>query len=136
VHSRKSITAILHKPSPIGQLGRLFQSQVANGGVEVGLEKWMATLLPAHPAEKSAADLGTVSIHRLRSAKVWVRWWGSGMLVGANTGPTNYSQSRYDPGMDIEKKKELWDRLENEPAMPILTPLLHHRERKNGATQG
>ncbi len=81
----------------------------------MGLEKWMATLLPAHPAEKSAADLGTVSIHRLRSAKVWVRWWGSGMLVGAYTGPTNYSQSRYDPGMDIEKKKELWDRLENEP---------------------
>jgi hypothetical protein len=27
---------------------------------------------------------------------------------------TNLSQSRYDPGMDIEKKKELWNRLENE----------------------
>jgi hypothetical protein len=36
-------------------------------------------------------------------------------VVGAFEGPTNISQSMYDPGMDTEKKKELWDRLENEP---------------------
>jgi hypothetical protein len=36
-------------------------------------------------------------------------------VVGAFRGATNFSQSRYDPGMDIEKKKELWERLENEP---------------------
>ena len=36
-------------------------------------------------------------------------------MVGASRGATNFSQSMYDPGMDIEKKKELWDRLENEP---------------------
>jgi hypothetical protein len=35
--------------------------------------------------------------------------------VGAFKGATNFSQSMYDSGMDIEKKKELWDRLENEP---------------------
>src|SRR5918995_6787394 len=28
---------------------------------------------------------------------------------------TNLSQSMYDPAMDIERKGELWDRLENEP---------------------
>jgi len=35
-------------------------------------------------------------------------------MVGAFKGATNFSQSRYDPGMDIEKKRELWERLENE----------------------
>jgi hypothetical protein len=35
--------------------------------------------------------------------------------VGAFRGATNFTQSMYDPAMDIEKKKELWDRLENEP---------------------
>ena len=36
-------------------------------------------------------------------------------MVGAFRKATNYAQSRYDLGIDIEKKKELWDRLENEP---------------------
>src|SRR5919107_2990377 len=35
--------------------------------------------------------------------------------MGAFRGVTNFSQTMYDPGMDIEKKRELWDRLENEP---------------------
>src|SRR5918998_6902344 len=35
--------------------------------------------------------------------------------MGAFSRATNFSQSMYDPGMDIEKKGELWDRLENEP---------------------
>jgi hypothetical protein len=35
--------------------------------------------------------------------------------MGAFRRATNSSQSMYDPGMDIERKKELWDRLENEP---------------------
>jgi hypothetical protein len=35
--------------------------------------------------------------------------------MGAFRVATNFTQSMYDPGMDIEKKKELWDRLENEP---------------------
>jgi hypothetical protein len=48
--------------------------------------------------------------------RVWVRWWVSGIVVGDFKGAANFTQSRYDPGMDnIEKKKELWDRLENEP---------------------
>jgi gas vesicle protein len=37
--------------------------------------------------------------------------------MGAFRGATNFFQSMYDPGMDIEKKKELWDRLVNEPEM-------------------
>src|ERR671915_2382137 len=35
--------------------------------------------------------------------------------MGAFEVATNFSQSMYDPSMDLEKKKELWDRLENEP---------------------
>jgi hypothetical protein len=36
-------------------------------------------------------------------------------VVGALEGATNFSQSRYDPGMDSEKKpRELWDRLDHE----------------------
>src|SRR5215204_4187975 len=75
----------------------------------------MPILLLAHPREKIGFDLGCVSTPSLDSAEVWVRWWGSGIAVGAFEVATNISQSRYDPGMDTEKKKELWDRLENEP---------------------
>jgi hypothetical protein len=40
-----------------------------------------------------------------------VKWRRGGAFEGA----TNFPPISYDPGMDIEKKKELWDRLENEP---------------------
>jgi hypothetical protein len=40
VHAREVITAILHKPRPMGQLGRVSQGQFANGSVVgVGREK-------------------------------------------------------------------------------------------------
>jgi hypothetical protein len=41
-----------------------------------------------------------------------VRKWRRG---GCFRKATNLTESMYDPGMDIEKKKELWERLENEP---------------------
>jgi hypothetical protein len=37
----------------------------------------------AHPLEKSAFNIKDISIHRLYpSAKVGVRWWGSGSVMG------------------------------------------------------
>jgi hypothetical protein len=47
--------------------------------------------------------------------KVWVRWWGSGVVVGAYRGRRIFPGSGTLSNMDTEKKKELWDRLENEP---------------------
>ena len=40
-------------------------------------------------------------------------WWGFCRA-------TNFFLIGYDPGMDIEKKEELWDRLENEPERAYL----------------
>src|SRR4028118_1490317 len=37
-------------------------------------------------------------------------WHCSGFL-----GTTTFFSNRYDSGMDTEKKRELWDRLDNEP---------------------
>jgi hypothetical protein len=52
----------------------------------VWTKSW-ATIESAHPAAKSAANLRDVSIHRLySSAKVGVRWWGSGAVVGFSGG--------------------------------------------------
>ena len=36
----------------------------------------------AHPLEKSATSFAATCIHRLSSAKVGVRWWGSGSVMG------------------------------------------------------
>jgi hypothetical protein len=45
---------------------------------------------------------------------VWARWWGNGDAVGENRALYFFS-IRYASGMDTERSKELWDRLENEP---------------------
>src|SRR5215218_962732 len=85
----------------------------------VARSKW-PILLPARPLEKPETPFVRTSIHRLCEAKVWVQWWASGIMVGAFKGATNFSQSRYDPSMDIERKRELWDHLENEPERAYL----------------
>jgi hypothetical protein len=51
------------------------------GWERVTKSKWPIPLRP-HPAEKSAPTLTDISIHRLCSAIVYVRWWGSGVVVG------------------------------------------------------
>jgi hypothetical protein len=40
----------------------------------------------AHPLEKPALGFSDTSIHRLSSDKVWVWWWGSGIVVGMHKG--------------------------------------------------
>jgi hypothetical protein len=54
----------------------------ANGKVGVGREKRMPIFLIAHSTEKSGPAFADISIHRLCSAKVWVRWLESGVVVG------------------------------------------------------
>jgi predicted P-loop ATPase/GTPase len=77
----------------------------------------------AHPIEKCAANLRDVSIHRLYPlAKVWVSWWVSGAVVGAYKGRCISSETGTIQVMDT--KKELWDRLENEPERAYRAPVL------------
>jgi hypothetical protein len=65
VHSRNSITAILHKPGRIGHEGI---SPRVNSRIEgrgwVAKSKW-PILLPAYPLEKSAPGFVDAGIHSL-----------------------------------------------------------------------
>src|SRR5215204_6499142 len=46
-----------------------------------GSRRCVVALKGAHQVEKSAPYFTTTSIHDLCSPKVWVRWWGSGVVV-------------------------------------------------------
>jgi hypothetical protein len=73
----------------------------------VAKSRW-PIVLPANPTKKSGSNFAIASIHSLYAC-------GSGVgAVGENRALCFFS-IRYASGMDTERSKELWDRLENEP---------------------
>jgi hypothetical protein len=55
----------------------------ANGRVGGGSRKVSGRFSRLHTLRKIRGRFANTSIHRLCADKVWVRWWGSGVVVGS-----------------------------------------------------